>query len=205
MRGAAVFPACLPAYPFDLDEQARGRADRSVEIALNEGTGYGLSKLGFLPLVSCSGADGLVFLSSGSCKNPETYDSDEATDATARAAQFPYVMAVSRFAHYIRFVVANRIGFAGAARSGEGWSDAATLQAYLNRWIANYFSGELTEEGDTKAKLPLRQAIIRVAESPGRPGVVEAVAYLNPQFQLEALPFPLRVIVNLPPIRPAGW
>ena len=79
----------LPAYRFDLDEQARGRADRLVEIPLKEGTGHDLSKLGFLPLVPCRGADGLAFLSSGSCKNPETYDSDEANDATARASPVP--------------------------------------------------------------------------------------------------------------------
>jgi type VI secretion system protein ImpC len=50
-----------------------------------------------------------------------------------------------------------------------------------------------------KAKKPLREARIDVAEVPGKPGCYRAVAFLRPHFQLDELSVSLRLVADLPP------
>jgi len=49
-----------------------------------------------------------------------------------------------------------------------------------------------------KASRPLSQARVDVREVAGKPGFYEAVAYLRPHFQLEALSTSLRLVAELP-------
>jgi type VI secretion system protein ImpC len=51
---------------------------------------------------------------------------------------------------------------------------------------------------DLKAKFPLREARIEVSEIPGKPGAYNAVAFLRPHFQLDALGVSLRLVARLP-------
>jgi type VI secretion system protein ImpC len=51
---------------------------------------------------------------------------------------------------------------------------------------------------ETKARYPLREASIEVAEIAGSPGSYRAIAYLKPHFQLEGLTMSLRLVADLP-------
>ena len=51
---------------------------------------------------------------------------------------------------------------------------------------------------EMKAKYPLSEARIDVAELPGKPGAYRAVAFLKPHFQLDELSVSLRLVANLP-------
>jgi type VI secretion system protein ImpC len=74
----------------------------------------------------------------------------------------------------------------------------AGCENWLNSWLANYVSPKDDLSITHKAKYPLREARVDVAEVPGKPGVYRAVVFLRPQFQLEELSVSLRVIVELP-------
>ena len=52
---------------------------------------------------------------------------------------------------------------------------------------------------ETKAKQPLAEAKVEVREVKGKPGWYEAVAYLRPHFQLEALDASMRLVAEVPP------
>jgi type VI secretion system protein ImpC len=71
-------------------------------------------------------------------------------------------------------------------------------EAFLNKWIANYVLLDDMASQDLKAKYPLRDARIEVAEIAGKPGAYNAVAFLRPHFQLEELAVSLRLVAKLP-------
>jgi type VI secretion system protein ImpC len=72
-------------------------------------------------------------------------------------------------------------------------------QKYLQNWIAGYVLSDPNAGQEMKAKFPLAEARVDVQETPGKPGVYRAVAYLKPHFQLDELNVSLRLVANLPP------
>jgi type VI secretion system protein ImpC len=75
-------------------------------------------------------------------------------------------------------------------------------QTFLSQWIANYVIEDDNASPAAKAERPLREARIEVQEVPGKPGVLRAVAFLRPHFQLDELTVSLRLVADLP--QPAG-
>ena len=148
-----------------------------------------LADLGFIPLVHCKNTDYAAFFSVQSGQKPKLYDTDSANANARLATQMPYIMAVSRFAHYLKAMMRDKIG------SFMSRDDAET---FLNRWIRNYVVPDDTASPETKAKCPLREARIDVSEVPGKPGVYKAVAFLRPHFQLDELTVSLRLVAELP-------
>jgi type VI secretion system protein ImpC len=69
---------------------------------------------------------------------------------------------------------------------------------FLNRWISNYVTLDDDAPASVKAKYPLREARVDVAEIPGKPGAYRAVAFLRPHFQLDELSVSLRLVADLP-------
>jgi predicted component of type VI protein secretion system len=57
----------------------------------------------------------------------------------------------------------------------------------LNRWISDYVAPDPGASAADKARFPLREAQIQVAERPGKPGAYQCVMRLLPHYQLDAL------------------
>lgn len=148
-----------------------------------------LADLGFAPLVHCKGTDYAAFFSVQSCQKPKLYDK-EAANANARlSAQLPYILAVSRFAHYLKAMMRDKIG---------SFMSRKDCESFLNRWIANYVTPDDTASAQAKAQFPLREAKVEVLDVPGKPGAYRAVAFLRPHFQLDELSVSLRLVAELP-------
>jgi type VI secretion system protein ImpC len=63
----------------------------------------------------------------------------------------------------------------------------------------NYVIANPENAGDeAKAKSPLADAKVEVREVKGKPGWYEAVAWLRPHFQLEALSTSMRLVAEVP-------
>ena len=148
-----------------------------------------LADLGFVPLVHCKGTDYAAFFSVQSCQKPKVYDTDSANANARLSTQLPYIMAVSRFAHYLKAMMRDKIG------SFMSREEAST---FLNRWITKYVTPDDSASPATKAERPLREARIDVTEVPGKPGCYRAVAFLRPHFQLDELTVSLRLVAELP-------
>ena len=149
-----------------------------------------LADLGFIPLVHCKGTDYAAFFSVQSCQKPKIYDKDAANANARLSAQLPYILACSRFAHYLKAMMRDKIGSFMSRKDCENW---------LNNWIMNYVTPDDTATPSTKAAKPLRDARIDVTEVPGKPGAYRAVAFLRPHFQLDELSTSLRLVAELPP------
>src|SRR5437867_1792626 len=149
-----------------------------------------LADLGFVPLVHCKGTANASFFSVQSTQKPRKYQTDSATANARISAQLPYIFAVSRFAHYLKAIMRDKIG---------GYQSKSQIQTFLNNWIADYVVADDDAQQSIKAKRPLREARIEVAEVAGKPGVYRAVAFLRPHFQLDELSDSKRLVADLPP------
>ncbi len=148
-----------------------------------------LADLGFAPLVHQKGSSNACFFSVQSAQKPKIYTSDAATANSRISSQLPYIFAVSRFAHYLKAMMRDKIG---------GYMSKSEAQSFLNTWIANYVVGNDDAPLSVKAKRPLREANVEVQEVPGKPGAYRAVAFLRPHFQLDELSVSMRLVGELP-------
>lgn len=148
-----------------------------------------LADLGFAPLVHCKGTPNAAFFSVQSAQKAKLYDSDAASANARLSAQLPYIFAVSRFAHYLKVMMRDKIG---------GYTSRGEIESFLNQWISNYVVSNEDAAFSVKAERPLREARVDVVEIPGKPGAFSAVAYLRPHFQLDELSVSMRLVAELP-------
>jgi type VI secretion system protein ImpC len=148
-----------------------------------------LADLGFVPLVHQKGSANACFFSVQSAQKAKVYNTDAATANARLSAQLPYLFAVSRFAHYLKAMMRDKIG---------GYSSKDEVQRYLNKWIINYVVANDDASPSIKAKRPLKDARVEVVDVPGKPGVYRAVAFLRPHFQLDELTMSMRLVAELP-------
>ena len=130
-----------------------------------------------------------MFFGGQTAQKPKKYDRPEATANAAISARLPYIMASSRFAHYLKVMARDKIGC---------FMEASNVETWLNRWIQNYVNPNVDAGQDMKAKFPLREAKVEVKEIPGKPGSYNAVAYLRPWLQMEELTTSLRMVASIP-------
>lgn len=178
----------LPSHTFRTDE-GEIALKCPTEIAITDRREKELSDLGFIPLVHCKGSDYAAFFGMQSSQKIRKYDTDAANANARLSSQMQYLMATSRFAHYLKAMMRDKIG---------SFMSRADCETFLNRWISNYVLASDTGTQEDKAKYPLREARVEVAEVAGKPGAYRAVAFLRPHFQLDELSASLRLVAELP-------
>ncbi len=178
----------LPTHTFETDE-GEVAMKCPTEVAITDRREKEFADNGFIPLVHCKNTDYAAFFATQSANKPKKYDTDEANANARLSSQLQYIMAVSRFAHYLKAMMRDKIG---------SFMSREEAETFLNRWIKNYVLDNDTASQRAKAERPLREARVDVAEVPGKPGVYRAVAYLRPHFQLDELNVSLRLVADLP-------
>lgn len=160
-----------------------------TQIAISDRREKELSELGFIPLVHCKGTDYAAFFAVQSINKPRLYNSDSANANAQLSSQLPYILATSRFAHYMKSIVRDKVG---------SFMSREECEVFLQKWIMQYVVASDNAGPETKARYPLREAKIQVIEVPGSPGTYRAIAWLKPHFQLEGLSLSLRLVTDLP-------
>jgi type VI secretion system protein ImpC len=178
----------LPAHTFITDDGDIA-TKCPTEIAITDRRENELAKLGFIPLCYYKGTDTAVFMGAQSTQKPQLYLDDDANANSRLSTQLQYIMACSRFAHFLKVMMRDKIG---------SFMSRDQCETFLNKWISHYVLLDDMAAQDLKAKFPLREARIEVKEIPGKPGAYTAVAFLRPHFQLEELAVSLRLVAKLP-------
>jgi type VI secretion system protein ImpC len=178
----------LPMHVFSSDD---GDLDFKcpAEIGITDRRDAELGKLGFLPLCHYKNTDYAVFFGAQTTHRAKKYDRAEATANSAISARLPYLMATSRFAHYLKVIGRDKIG---------SFMEVEDCEAWLNRWINNYVNANDDAGAEMKARYPLRDAKVTVQEVPGRPGSYNAIAWMRPWLQMEELTTSLRMVARIP-------
>ena len=178
----------LPAFIFTSDD---GDKDLKcpTELGITDRREAELSKLGFLPLCHYKNTDYAVFFGGQTAQKAKKYDRPEATANAAISARLPYIMATSRFAHYLKVMARDWIG---------SFKEASDVESDLNRWIKNYVNSNTSGGQEIRAKFPLRDAKVVVQEIPGQPGSYHAIAWMRPWLQFEELTTSMRMVASIP-------
>lgn len=178
----------LPTHTFRTDE-GEVALKCPTEISITDRREKEFADLGFIPLVHCKNTDYAAFFSAQSANKAKKYDTDAANANARLSSQLQYIFAVSRFAHYLKSMMRDKIG---------SFMSRKNCEDFLNRWISNYVLLDDSAGQELKAQYPLREARIEVVEIAGKPGCYKAVAFLKPHFQLEELTVSLRLVAELP-------
>jgi len=179
----------LPVHAFPSDD---GGVDMKcpTEIAITDRRSAELDKMGLMPLVHRKNSDMAAFISAQSLAKPEEYDNPDATANAALSCRLPYLFAASRFAHYLKCIVRDKIG---------SFSSRDQMQGWLTNWVMNYVDGDpVNSSEETKARKPLSAAEVVVEEVEGAPGYYTSKFFLKPHYQLEGLTVSLRLVSRLP-------
>nr|WP_222533032.1 type VI secretion system contractile sheath large subunit [Azospirillum sp. 412522] len=178
----------LPTHTFKTDE-GDVALKCPTEIAITDRREKELNDLGFISLVHCKNTDYAAFFGGQTANKPKVYNTNEANANARLSAMLPYMLVSSRFAHYLKVMLRDKIG---------SFMTRGNVQSYLNTWIGNYVLLDDDASQDMKARFPLREARVDVYEVPGRPGVYRANVFLRPHFQLEELSASIRLVAELP-------
>lgn len=178
----------LPTHVFKSDE---GDVDMKcpTEIAITDRREAELGRLGFFPLSHYKNTDYAVFFGGQTVQKPKVFDDPDATSNASLSARMPYIMATSRFAHYMKVMARDKVG---------SFTEAKDMESWLNSWIMQYVNANAQASGEFKAQRPLAEAKIVVEEIPGMPGSFNAITLLRPWMQFEELTSSMRLVAKLP-------
>ncbi len=182
----------LPTHTFKTDEGDIA-LKCPTEIAITDRREKELSDLGFIALCHCQGTDYAAFFGGATSQKAALYNTPQANANATVSAQLPYVLAASRFAHYLKVIMRDKVG---------SFTTRAGVEAFLNEWISDYVLINDDAPQSAKAKYPLSEARVDVQQVAGKPGAYTATVFLKPHFQLEELTASMRLVAELPP--PAG-
>lgn len=179
----------LPTHTFPTDD---GGIDLKcpTEISIGDRREAELSKSGLLPIIHRKNTDKAAFIGAQSLYKPKKYDKEEATASDNLSSRIPYMFAVSRFAHYLKCMVRDKIGET---------MEEAQLQRWLQDWINKYVDGDPKNSSmQTKARKPLAGAKVEVFPDEENPGYYAARFFLRPHFQLEGMDIGMSLVSRLP-------
>jgi len=185
----------LPCHTFPTDD---GGFDMKcpTEIAISDRREAELAKAGLIPLVHRKNTDHAAFIGAQSVQKPQEYMDPDATANANLSARLPYLFASTRFAHYLKCIVRDKIG---------SFKERDDMQRWLNEWIMHYVDADPANSSqETKARRPLAAAEVVVEDVEGNPGYYSAKFFLRPHFQLEGLTVSLRLVAKLPSLKEAA-
>ena len=160
-----------------------------TEVTITDRREKELNDLGFISIVNSKGSDFAAFFGGQTTNKPRVYNLDTANANAALSSRLPYVLAASRFAHYLKVIMRDKLG---------SFQPKDSVESYLNTWLSQYVLLDANATQGEKARFPLAEGRVDVVEVPGRPGAYQATVFLRPHFQMEELTTSIRLVAELP-------
>lgn len=115
----------LPTHNFDTGD---GQKDLKcpTEVSITDRREAELSKAGLIGLIHRKHTDKAAFIGAQTLYRPKKYVDEQATASDNMSARLPYIFAVSRFSHYLKCMVRDKIGQS---------PDRLQLQTQLQSWV----------------------------------------------------------------------
>lgn len=179
----------LPTHVFDTGDGSKD-LKCPTEVSITDRREGELSKAGLIGLIHRQHTDKAAFIGAQSLYRPKKYVDDLATASDNMSSRIPYIFAVSRFSHYLKAMVRDKIGQS---------PDRIQLQNELQSWINKYVSGNPESATELeKAKKPLAGAKVEVVEDELNPGYYQGKFFLKPHFQMEGMDIGMSLVSKLP-------
>ena len=147
-----------------------------------------LSDYGFLSLCDCYDTPFAAFQSCPSIQKPRQYDSKSTTANARMGAMLQQVLCASRFAHYIKVMIRDKVG---------SFTTDIECERLLQNWLNDYTTGRDDLDWDALSRYPLQSTRVQVRELPGKPGVYSSVIHLKPHYIVDQLVSELKLTTEL--------
>lgn len=147
-----------------------------------------LSDQGLIPLCQCYDTPFAAFYNNQSAHKPPPARDREAEINARLSAMLQHVLCGSRFAHYIKVMIRDKVG---------SFITAEECEAFLIDWLYKYTNRQEDMEWEQQARYPLREASVKVKEHPGKPGDYFCVIHLRPHYQLDQMVSSLELVTEL--------
>lgn len=137
-----------------------------------------LSDYGFIALSECKYTEYAAFHSCPSIQKTKSYDRTGATQNAKLSSMLHYVLCASRFAHYIKVIMRDKIG---------SFTSASDCEYFLQNWLQQYTASATQNSSELQAKYPLRTAKVKIQDHIGKAGSYLCKIYLAPHYQLDQI------------------
>ena len=177
----------LPSVGFGVDSNSQV-VKMSTSILVTDFAERELSDLGFICLCHCYDTPYSAFNSVPSLQRPKQYSTKSATANARISSMLQQILCASRFAHYIKVMIRDKVG---------AYMNAADCERQLQQWMDRYTTGREDLSWDMLARYPLREARVKVMDEPGKIGSYQSVIHLKTHYTVDHLVSELKLTTAL--------
>lgn len=163
----------------------------AIELQFTDQQERALVEAGLMPLAAMPYGAEMVFGATRSLQLPAQHLGRTAAvaDANARlSAHLNSMLCVSRFAHQLKVMGREMVG---------SFQTSDEIQRKLDAWLQGYVNTNTSGGAGTRARFPLLAGDVQVRDHPGRPGVFQCVAHLQPHHQLDGVSTAFSLVTEL--------
>lgn len=144
--------------------------------------------LGFIILEEDNFAHQAFFHNCPSSKKTKPLDNALVEMNTRISTILPCILSASRFAHYIKIMLREKIGV---------YLIKEEIENFLNQWIRKYCAINSDLIKDIKYKYPLQEAYIKLNNVPSQPGKYFCIMYLKPHYLIDGIEGKLKLVSTI--------
>ncbi|PID43883.1 MAG: type VI secretion system contractile sheath large subunit [Gammaproteobacteria bacterium] len=147
-----------------------------------------LADQGFIAACQCYDLPLLAFHSMPSIFRNREFTSSRVNADERVASSLQYLLCGSRFAHYIKIMMRDKIG---------SYTRASDCASMLQKWLNGYTVMQEDADWYLQSRYPLRKALVEVFDNPEKPGEYWAEILLQPHYQADSLRSDLHLTTEL--------
>jgi type VI secretion system protein ImpD len=160
----------------------------TTEVAFSDTQEKRLSQLGLLVLRDHPLTNLSVFYGSQSLHRPLKYDKASVTASAKISSLLHYLLCASRFAHYVKVVMREKVG---------RFMSPEACEAYIRQWLLHYCAESHDQHRQGQARFPLRSVNVEVRARRSMAGGYTCLLQLQPHYQLDNIQSYLRLVTYL--------
>ncbi len=160
----------------------------ATEIVLTDSTERELNSQGLIALTHCWNTPYCAFVHLPSL-HASTTDGKRPENSSQRiSAQIQNILCASRFAHYIKVMMRDKVGT---------FASAVECETHLSRWLEQYAIANDSADWSTQARYPLRMFRVEVYEDQWRAQHYLCNIYLTPHYQIDGVVSEIKLTTEL--------